>query len=194
MTLHIAPNFTEETLKQELKEWFTFDDLQKQASVHDFGEPMPFDSAWGTAMNGMANMVAHKPDPIPPPQEANYVPPITMDGVLIEHCGSTYTCNPAPTDTDVDFLAYCSSLDYVLSFEHLLGKSGYKASGLSYEGSGFISWKKTEANGVTYNYLVTTKLKWFTAFIRARELCKTLNLMKKPDRIAVHTAFLEEIE
>lgn len=130
--------------------------------------------------------------------EAEPEPPTTMEGVLIEPCGSQYTCNPKPPldYSDVDFLVYCPDVDYALGFEKLLAKQGYKLSEMeNYDDVKlwFLSWKK-HVDGTIYNYIVTTKKPWYHAFIRARNLCKELNLMDKKQRIAVHEAFLDAVE
>lgn len=119
-------------------------------------------------------------------------PPLKFPGVLIEHCGSTYTCNPAPTNTDVDFICLAKDAGVFMDFEFELETDGWKFD-LAYDDSFFTSVKKS-INGVKYNYIVTDNEKWFVAFLRARELCKELNLMDKQQRIKVHHAFLEEVE
>lgn len=119
-------------------------------------------------------------------------PPLKFPEALIEHCGSTYTCSPAPTNTDVDFVCLAKDNEVFLDFYDKLLKHGWKFD-LTYDDSFFTSVKKS-INGVKYNYIITDNEKWFVAFLRARELCKELNLMDKQQRIKVHHAFLEEVE
>jgi hypothetical protein len=107
----------------------------------------------------------------------------------IEPVGSRVTCDPAPKDTDQDYLALTAG-DHL---ERLLLEEGYTLEGSwpadpghaarnDYE---FFSFRSGEVN-----IIVTRSREFFNAFIAATSVCKRLNLMDKADRIALFQAVL----
>jgi hypothetical protein len=99
----------------------------------------------------------------------------------IQRVGSRVTCDPAPTDTDEDYLVYTEDLST------LMGdciEVGFTHEG-SYVGSEFHSLR----SGIT-NLIITTKKEFYDKFILATHVCKTLNVLDKQHRIVVFQAIL----
>ena len=106
---------------------------------------------------------------------------------LVEPVGSRVTCDPAPEDTDEDFL--CLVDDSVKDGE-LLEKAGFTQDGSPefYTGNdngGFRSYRRGDTNVIT-----TQDMKFFGKFMTATHLAKRFNLLQKPDRIALFQAVL----
>jgi hypothetical protein len=111
-------------------------------------------------------------------------------GCSIEPCGSRVTCSPPPMDTDADYLVLCPSeperVTAVINAMHGFcleweGGEHYQAM----IASDFMSWRRGEIN------LIVTSNDRFAAKHRvATGLCKRLNLMHKPDRIALFQGVL----
>lgn len=107
--------------------------------------------------------------------------------------GSRITCNPAPTDTDEDYLVLC----YPKHFDAVLGvlyRSGFEMGGscptpteeaentVAY---GFSSFRKDEVN-----YIITTDEEFYCNFMKATAIAKKLNLLDKQQRIDLFQAIL----
>jgi hypothetical protein len=123
----------------------------------------------------------------------------------VEPCGSRATCDPAPKDTDADFLVvipqYDTELDAGLDFtskkrpdkiadvEMLLTKAGYVWEGSAHYqdmiGNDFLSFRKDNTN-----LIVTASAVFAKRHRAATAVCKRLNLMQKTDRVAVFQAVL----
>lgn len=107
--------------------------------------------------------------------------------------GSRYICNPAPMDTDEDWLI----LVHPDKFEDILSHicvSGYELGGSDIfaaedtyvtEWEGFQSWKKGEIN-----LIITTSKDFFDKFVKATEIAKEQNLLLKDDRIMLFQKIL----
>lgn len=109
--------------------------------------------------------------------------------------GSRVTCNPAPTDTDLDVLVkvpyiesscpapfslnkYRAMYDVLMADRWTLGGSG--------DGDGeFESWTKGEVN-----LILTDSSEFYDKFLAATSVCTRLNLMNKEDRKALFRACL----
>jgi hypothetical protein len=99
----------------------------------------------------------------------------------INAVGSRVTCNPAPTDTDDDWLIYSKN------FSTFIGdciERGFVDEG-DYGDSQFRSLR----SGV-HNLIVTDRKEFFDKFMLATHVCKTLNLLNKQNRIVVFQAIL----
>lgn len=111
-------------------------------------------------------------------------------GCEVEPCGSRVTCSPAPTDTDQDFLILTPAENAVVS--KVVGKlsdADFKWEGSEHyqtvAATHFMSWRKGDVN------LIVTASKGFAKKHRAAtSVCKRLNLLEKPDRVAVFQAVL----
>jgi len=109
-------------------------------------------------------------------------------GHFLEDCravGSRVTCNPAPVDTDEDWLIRVSG-----EVSNLLAMAGFTQEGQlgDYTGNiegGFQSWRKD-----TVNLIVTSDVGFFDRFVTASLLAARFNLLLKEDRIALFQAVL----
>ena len=100
--------------------------------------------------------------------------------------GSTATCNPPPTDTDIDFLALISG--DMKQFETLVSEAGFEHDGSEqYEsdGSYFRSFRKG-----SLNLIFTNDSEFHRKFLVASSVAKKLNLLSKDDRITLFKAVL----
>lgn len=106
-------------------------------------------------------------------------------GCNIRRVGSRVTCNPAPDNTDEDFLALVP-----FDVTALMAADGFTQDGSPefYTGNdngGFRSFRKGEMNIIT-----TDSIEFFELFLTATELAKRFNLLAKADRIALFQAVL----
>lgn len=109
--------------------------------------------------------------------------------------GSRVTCNPAPTDTDLDVLVKVPYIESSGSNHYVRSKydvmrgvligAGWTLGG-SGDGDGeFESWTKGEVN-----LILTAESEFYDKFIAATSVCTRLNLMGKEDRKALFRACL----
>lgn len=108
--------------------------------------------------------------------------------ISITPVGSRVTCDPPPTDTDEDWLViikYPKLNDSLF----LLEKEGYKLDNPKEhyrpEEGRFNSWRKGNTN-----LIVTRDLEFHRRFLAATHVAKTLNVMKKQDRVTLFQAVL----
>lgn len=113
-------------------------------------------------------------------------------GATREMVGSRVTCDPAPTDTDEDWLVVLPPGDRgrVSEAVAVLSEGGFEWEGDSehYQdsaSSGFMSWR----NG-RVNLIVTASADFVGKYRVATSVCKRLNLMSRPDRVLVFRAIL----
>ncbi|MER9524013.1 hypothetical protein NKI96_10555 [Mesorhizobium sp. M0292] len=109
---------------------------------------------------------------------------------LVEPCGSRVTCNPAPTDTDEDYLVEMPSgrEDSVSRIVSLLAEAGFRWEGTEHyqmAANEFMSWRRDDIN-----LIVTANSDFARRHRAATHVCKRLNLMVKDDRIALFQAVL----
>lgn len=107
--------------------------------------------------------------------------------------GSRVTCDPAPTDTDADYLVYVDPVNTIRFLEHM-APEGFEAGGSRVEEnsqdlvngeSGFVSFTLGEVN-----LIVTSNWAFHRAFLAATSVSKRLNIMDKADRITLFQAVL----
>lgn len=113
---------------------------------------------------------------------------VTKHAIDIRPVGSRVTCNPAPTDTDIDYLVWAEdATDYdALSVSDILQAACGDPEGGEYDTmSCFASYRVGNIN-----FIVTYSGGFFRSFLAASAVCKRLNLMDKSDRIAVFRAVL----
>jgi hypothetical protein len=114
-----------------------------------------------------------------------------LSGAVVVPVGSRVTCDPPPTDTDEDYL--------VLVKDRQTAVAGLKAIGFEYSSTPeqvekyeqmniSAQWKFTSLWFGDINYIVTDSQFFFERFLTATHVCKTLNLLKKEDRIMVFEA------
>lgn len=116
---------------------------------------------------------------------------IEFFGCSVEPCGSRVTCRPAPTDTDQDYLVEIvdGGEKNVARIVNMLSSFGFKWEGNAHyqeaASNDFMSWRRDDIN------LIVTANGGFAARHRAAtHVCTRLNLMSKPDRIALFQAVL----
>lgn len=112
--------------------------------------------------------------------------------LLLAPCGSRVTCNPAPTDTDRDWLLLMSNDDMTPLFIALDG-NGWTCGGSDIPDDANNTppedrfWSFTRAED---NLIITTSPTFFRRFMAATAVAKRLNLLHKQDRIALFQAVL----
>ena len=120
--------------------------------------------------------------------------------------GSRVICNPAPTDTDEDWVIQVTNLERLQLFRDFLTEDGWEHNVVEqYEGhmdffseegelSGFASFKKF-VDGTIYNILLVGSHAAFRLWTTATGLAKAMNLTKKSERVDLFRAILynEEI-
>jgi hypothetical protein len=122
-------------------------------------------------------------------QELRELFPAHLSDAFVEWhpVGSRYICDPAPMDTDVDFI--CLTENAMRSEAMLIG-AGWQENGSRLPDNinqNFISYKKGEVNLV-----VTPSHKFYSAFLEASNFCRKLNVMEKSDRQRIHVLFFFE--
>lgn len=99
--------------------------------------------------------------------------------------GSRVTCNPAPQDTDEDWLCLVHADPAERLIEAGFSQDGSPQFYTGNDNGGFRSWRRGDLN------IVTTQDEAFARkFLAATELARRFNLMAKGDRIALFQAVL----
>lgn len=109
-----------------------------------------------------------------------------------EPVGSRITCNPAPTDTDEDFLLLAKPGDFALLVGILMDE-GWELGGSEIPNEYNSIEPESRFQSFTYgdkNLIITESNVFFRRFMAATSVCKRLNLMEKTDRIALFQAVL----
>ena len=121
--------------------------------------------------------------------------------------GSRVTCNPAPTDTDADYLVLLMPFDDLPEIEalasmdqrladvhHALKNDGWELGGSRPDNSVLDDRKETCIfNSYTkgeINLILTADHEFHRAFLAATVVCKHLNLLEKADRVRLFQAVL----
>lgn len=104
--------------------------------------------------------------------------------------GSRETCNPAPTDTDEDFLCLVNSVFEFIKVAKLDGFEPYSGSHLMDESEvadipEFVSMRRGDMN-----IIATSDEEFYKRFKAASSVAKRFNLLDKADRIALFQAVL----
>ena len=105
--------------------------------------------------------------------------------------GSRVICNPAPTDTDQDYIARVADDDKARS---ALNAMGYRIEGhprfyTGNDSGGFRSYRKGEVNLIT-----TPDFEFYRLFCNATALARRFNLLVKADRIALFQLVLYGVD
>lgn len=106
----------------------------------------------------------------------------------IKPVGSRVTCNPAPTDTDEDYLIFYSPQNKIQITDLLEGEDyDHDGSMIDIEtvSSDFCSYSKDDVN-----LIFTSDGRFYENFLLATKVCKQLNLLRKEDRVTVFQAIL----
>jgi hypothetical protein len=111
---------------------------------------------------------------------------ISQDCLEIFATGSRVICNPAPTDTDQDYVVLVKPGLFWEVIESL-ADNGYDVGGSQVfditeetprDDESFLSWKRGDVN-----YIVTESKTLFDDFVHATNIAKKLNLLDKQQRI-----------
>lgn len=112
-------------------------------------------------------------------------------GAIVVPVGSRVTCNPPPTDTDEDYLVLVKNRQEAING---LRSIGFEFSGDEEVNAEYVrmnetsQWRFTSLFFGDVNYIVTDSPFFFERFLTATHVCKTLNLLRKEDRIMVFEA------
>lgn len=113
---------------------------------------------------------------------------LRQQGCTVSLTGSRETCDPPPMDTDEDYLVELpwSFWGHGKVFD-LISNAGFHKDGTEYGGQKgqFESWR----NGPV-NLIVTADAAFAAKHRAATYVCKTLNLLRKEDRVMVFQAVL----
>ena len=109
--------------------------------------------------------------------------------VNAEPVGSRVTCDPAPTDTDEDWLVLVRDVPVEKLQEAGFSQEGSPEFYTGNDAGGFRSWRKGEINLIT-----TQSYEFFRLFLTATYLAQRFNLLRKQDRIALFQAVLYGVE
>ena len=110
-----------------------------------------------------------------------------FDGTVeITHVGSRVTCNPAPTDTDDDWLVLIDNHNRMSEIDAKLKEAGFEIGGSVFRSGSrneqdfFWSYTKGELN-----LIIVGTVDFYIKFIHSTKLCTKLNLLNKEDRITL---------
>ena len=115
----------------------------------------------------------------------------------VEAVGSRVTCDPAPMDTDEDWLVLTSpekfkDLELVLMIDF-----GMEFGGSRVHAGGCLTGDPDSFQSYTYgeiNVIATASQEFFDKFMQATTEAKRLNLLVKSDRIALFQKILYGVE
>ena len=105
-----------------------------------------------------------------------------------DRTGSRYTCDPAPMDTDEDWIVYVESFS---KFQGWAINAGFeKTTPEDHEayGSGEVEFKTYRRGEM--NLIVTEDRQFYDDWMLATCVCRELNLLEKADRIRVFQGIL----
>lgn len=103
----------------------------------------------------------------------------------VQPVGSRITCDPAPVDTDEDWLVLVTDVPEERMKQMGFGQDGSPEFYTGNDAGGFRSWRKGDLNVIT-----TQSDEFFQLFLTATYLAKRFNLQRKEDRIALFQAVL----
>ena len=103
--------------------------------------------------------------------------------------GSTVICNPPPTDTDIDYIAWTGKpCGFEVAMEYLSAEGFTPDTNEHYKNLSeyeFVSFKRERDN-----IILTRHKPFFDRHNLATSVCKQLNLLSKADRIMIFQAIL----
>jgi hypothetical protein len=109
---------------------------------------------------------------------------------VVHHVGSRVTCNPAPENTDDDYLVFVWDFNFD-EFVKQMDSDGWKIGGSRIEhcdaANVFQSWTKPGSN---INVISTMNTDFCAKFMLATQLATRFNLLAKTDRISLFQAIL----
>ena len=110
-------------------------------------------------------------------------------GCEVGLCGSKVTCDPAPTETDTDYLVLSCTKDQMKEIFHYLVEKGFFWEGDEHYAeqgiTNFFSMRWCD-----FNIILTGNPDFAHRHRTATAICKKLNLLKKEDRVMVFQGVL----
>lgn len=114
---------------------------------------------------------------------------LCLHAIAVRLTGSRYICDPPPDDTDEDYLILCPASEDMEALTEALQAKGFDWDhGAEYEGgeeNTFNSYRRGKLN-----LLLTADTDFAKRHQVASDICKALNLLKKPHRIMVFQGVL----
>lgn len=114
--------------------------------------------------------------------------------VSFERVGSRVTCDPAPTDTDLDVLVLATLDQWRDHLSPLLEAQRFEKGGSDCRDAGsYMAEVPLAFQSFTFgelNLIVTLDPEFYRRFLAATSVAKSLNLLKKQDRIDLFQAVL----
>lgn len=114
--------------------------------------------------------------------------------VSFEKVGSRVTCDPAPTDTDLDVLVLATPEQWAAELSPLLQTINFEKGGSDCgDAGGYLQNEPMSFQSFTLgelNLIVTFDTEFYRRFLAATSVAKSLNLLDKPDRINLFQAVL----
>jgi hypothetical protein len=133
------------------------------------------------------------PAPAPLRAASDYLPTDLMVYAADQRTvGSRVTCQPPPTDTDIDVLVLVPRGP----IHRIMQIDGWKKDGTKFEAVNYVKKQNGYPNYFTsyrkddVNLIITRHERFYHLFSLATDLAQRLNLLKKPDRIALFQAVL----
>lgn len=103
--------------------------------------------------------------------------------------GSRAICNPAPTDTDEDYIVLVADIHEFLDWADK--KTTFETNTEEYDADkrqlNFISFKRSEDR---VNLIVTDLIGFYDKFVKATEIAKERNLLIKAERVKLFQEIL----
>ena len=109
--------------------------------------------------------------------------------LAVEPYGSRIVCNPAPTDTDEDWIVLAQN-PYV---DQTLIKLGFRRSDREYSHEAHGHPIHAYRGNGNLNIVVTTDREFFRRTMEATRLARRFNLLDKSDRVALHEVVVDQI-
>lgn len=108
----------------------------------------------------------------------------------VQPTGSSYTCYPPVTNTDIDVLVWLDQYQKSCAeVRNILADEGWAFCGSEIpqeeNSSALVIMRKGDVN-----LIITTDMNFYYKFYNATKLCKNLNLLDKNQRIALFQAIL----
>lgn len=123
-------------------------------------------------------------------------PLLNHDTVISYHpTGSRYICNPAPMDTDEDWVVLIKSERQGDFNKHMTDNEFWRSHKNYFSNSDFQSWRHRHDPSVddVRNFIVTADPEWYQLFVEATEIAKEENLLKKEDRIKLFELIMAKV-
>jgi hypothetical protein len=133
------------------------------------------------------------PSSVPLRAASDYLPADLMAYAADQRTvGSRVTCQPPPTSTDIDVLVLVPRGPV----HRIMQLGGWVKDGTKFEAVNYVKKQDGYPNYFTsyrkgdVNIIVTRHERFYNLFSLATDLAQRLNLLKKPDRIALFQAVL----